>query len=424
MLQKFLPTPADYTEAQAVRLRSNLNVHLIDGSMYVLGMSLVAVQTIIPVFMKELGGGPLAFGSVQVLWTLGANLPGAFVAQFLQRRKFFKPPMMRYGFIHRFMLFVCGLTALLVVGKIPSSVAVPLFLLLIFLIAAFSSVAGLPWFQVYTKTVPVKLRGRLMGMRQLLGSTAAVFGGYLVSFVLAAFLFPLNFSILFFLAFIITMISLYYLSNVVERPTEIIGERKSFNILTEGKRIIRSNRNYRHYLVADFFLIMTFGSVSFYSVFGIEKFSLPASYAGSFTAIMMVSNIVSNIAFGFLADAYGHKINMVSLAGCMALAAVFAIISPNIVMYGFVFIFIGSALQIMAISRLPLIAEMCNEHDRPVYVGVTNSVTAPALIVGIFFGWIVREVGYVTIFALTVFIALIALSILLKYIVEPRIVKI
>lgn len=396
-------------------------MHLGDGSFYVLGFSFVSVQTIFPIFIKELGGNSIAIGSVQILWLLGMNIPAALVAQHLHRRTLFKSEMVKWGFVHRFMLFVSGVLAFVVIGRVSSDISVILFLLLLLLMAVFGSTAGLPWFQVFTKTVPITLRGRLLGIRQLLGSGAGAVGGIMVAIILGTVTFPLNFAILFFAAFFFMMISLKYLSKVNERPSEIKEtEQYHRSIIAKAKNIIRTDKNFRLFLWVDAFAIMSISASSFYSVYAIEKFSLPVSFAGTFTAIVMVTNVVANIAFGIIGDSYGHRVNLLALAFASAMASLFAIVSPNIFMYGFVFFFLACLTQIQSISRLSFIAEMCEENDRPAYIGIINTITAPTVCAGLLFGWLVPKIGYISIFSITALLAMCSFVILMKFVAEPR----
>ncbi len=425
IVDKLLPTPPDFPKEKISQLRRNLHVHIGDGSIYVLGMSLVSYQTIYPVFIKELGGSAVAIGSVQVLWTLGQNIPSAFVAQYLKRRSLYTLPMVQWGFVHRVMLLISGVAAIFLIGKISTSFTVGLFLILLLLTAAFGSLSGLPWFQVYTKTVPVKLRGRLMGIRQLLGSAAGTIGASIVGIVLTVVAFPTNFALLFFGGFTFTMISFYFLTKIIEDETKsaVPYSHTRFNIIIEAKRIIRTDKNYRHYLLFDAFGLMSLAAASFYSVYALEKFSLPASYAGTFTGIVMVTNIVANIAFGIIADVYGHKINLLVYAISLFLAAVLAIISSNIFLYSFVFVFLACSIQIQMISRTQFIAEFCSESDRPLYFGITNTLTAPTVLAGVIFGWLIPAVGYQTVFLATSLIALCSFFILYRFVAEPRAMK-
>ena len=144
MLRTLLPTPTDLPPDDVLVLRSNLVMHLLDGSFYVFGMSIVAIQTILPIFIREVGGDPLAIGSVQVLWWVGQNIPSLIVASRIRGRIYFMPTMVFWGFLHRLMLLICGIAAWFLIGRIPVTAAVPLFLLMIFLIPFFGGISGLP----------------------------------------------------------------------------------------------------------------------------------------------------------------------------------------------------------------------------------------------------------------------------------------
>lgn len=421
MLNRILPTPPGIPPDQVPNLRQNILMHLLDGSFYVLGMSIVSVQTILPVFMKELGGGPVAIGSIAVLWMIGQNFPSMFIAHYLGPRPLFRTPMVLWGLAHRVMLFVCAAATFFLVGRLSVDLTVPLFLLLIFLIPAIGSLSGLPWFQVFTKTVPVQLRGRLMGVRQMLGSASGAVGGAIVSVILFAVAFPENYALLFLIAGVITMISFYFLNRITEPPSPPVESgARTPRMLTDARRILNGNRNFRNFLIADVFILMSLTAGSFYSVHAIERFALPASYAGTFTAIVMVANIAANIVFGIIGDTYGHRVNLLAFAASSALAALFAVISTNILMYGIVFIFLACATQIQAISRLSFIAEMCKEHERPVYVGIVNTLTAPTVFIGLFFGWMVPAAGYPAIFLTAALLAVISFLILYTVVNEPR----
>lgn len=421
MLTRILPTPPGIPPDQLAALRMNIRMHLLDGSFYVLGMSIVSVQTILPVFMKELGGGPVAIGSIAVLWMIGQNFPSMFIAHYLGPRAQFRTPMVWWGLAHRVMLFVCAAAAFFLIGRLPQEIIVPLFLFLIFLIPVIGSLSGLPWFQVFTKTVPVQLRGRLMGVRQMLGSASGAVGGMIVSAILYAVAFPANYALLFLIGGVITMISFYFLNRIVEpdsRPVE--QEPRTPKMLTDARRILSGNRNFRNFLIADLFILMSLTVGSFYSVHALERFSLPASYAGTFTAVVMVSNIAANILFGIIGDTYGHRVNLLAFALFSVLASLFAILSVNILMYGIVFIFFAGATQIQSISRLAFIAEMCREHERPVYVGIVNTLTAPTVFIGLLFGWLVPIAGYTVIFLAAALLAVISFLILYTVVNEPR----
>ena len=92
-------------------------------------------------------------------------------------------------------------------------------------------------------------------------------------------------------------------------------------------------------------------------------------------------------------------------------------------MYGFVFFFLACAIQTQVISRMPFVAELCTEHERPLYVGITNTLTAPSLLLGIIFGWSIQYIGYIAVFIAATLLAGSAFFVLFKKVVEPRKIK-
>ncbi len=77
-LFKPVPGPEQHT------LRTNLAANIIDGGFYALTMALVSQQTVLPIFVKRMGGSNVHIGLLPVLWTFGFNFPGIFVANFIR----------------------------------------------------------------------------------------------------------------------------------------------------------------------------------------------------------------------------------------------------------------------------------------------------------------------------------------------------
>ena len=111
MIEKLLLTSIA-TTADAATLRHNLRVHIGDGSIYAFALSLIAVTTIIPVLLQQLGASAWAIGAVPVFWTLGLNMPQAIYMHVARPTTSVKYRMLWYGTVHRFFFFVIGIVTL------------------------------------------------------------------------------------------------------------------------------------------------------------------------------------------------------------------------------------------------------------------------------------------------------------------------
>lgn len=403
-------------------LKANLRAHLFDGAAFGFAMSFISVNTVFPVFIGRVGGSAVAVGSIPVLWTVGVNLPQALLFRLIHTKGPVKPLVLRYALMNRLAFLLIGVFTLFAVERISAGFSVFFLLTLLFFAATLGGVSSTPWFVLFTKTVPVTLRGRVLAVRQIISSFLGIFAGVFVGFILAVVSFPINFSLLFFVSFLFLMVSFQALRGLSEPSLNnegyhIVNLRR---FMARARRSLQTDKNLRSFLYADALLLMSMTVAVFYAVYPIEKFSLRAAYAGTFTTIFMASMVVGNLFFGFLADHYGHKLNLMLLAGFSIAASVIAIVADNILIYGFVFLFSASTVALQGISRLSFIAELCAEHERSLYIALVNTVTAPSVLVGILGGVVVNYVGYLPVFFFGIATAGSGLWILFRHIEEPR----
>ncbi len=411
-----------YPSLDSPTLRSNLRAHLMDGALFGLAMSFVSFNTILPVFIQQVGGSVVAIGSVPVLWTIGLNFPQAMVVRFAKHGNQVKPLVLRFGLLNRYSFLAVGLFTLFFVKDMAVTISVPLLLTLIFFTAVTGSFGGPAWFHLFTKTTPMKLRGKLLAIRLLLSSLLGILGGFVVTFVLAAFSFPSNFALLFIIAFVFSMASYIYLRKLKESSAESLYPQAAFSSGAFGdwETILKRNKNFRNFLLADAFTLMSMSASAFYAVYAIDKFDVPPSYAGTFTVIVMAGMVAGNSVFGYLADSFGHRVNLILLALASVAASVIAISAGNILMYGFTFFFMSWTVGLQGISRLSFVVELCSEPERPTYIALTNTLTAPTVAVGILFGWLARVSGFQAMFGVASLLGFLAAVWLYFFVRDPR----
>jgi MFS family permease len=402
-------------------VRRNFVLNVFDGAVYSFGMSFVSRSTVLPVFVAALGGGNLAIGLIPVVWLLGFHLPQILIANRTRGTSMKKRLMLRTALVQRIPWLVIALATLFVLE--PLSPAVALFVF--FVLFGFAAVGGslnLPvWFDLLAKITPVRIRGRLFGWRMMLGATLGILGGLVVERVLETMAYPGNFALLFGLAFAATMISYAFLTQLREdddgiRPRSI----RFMDYLGEIPSILRANRTFRNFLVADALLAMVIMAEAFYTIYAFQKFDLTAGFAGRFTVMVMASMVIGNLIFGYLADRHGHRLNLVVMAGITIVACLLALWAPTVEVFYLVFMAAAFGVSLQGMSRMPLIAEICGERDRATFIALSNVITAPFYLAGIAAGIIANRFGYEAIFVITAVIAAIAALWLLTMVPEPR----
>jgi len=399
----------------------NFIVNVMDGAFYSFGLAFITQQTLLPVFVKKIGGGNIAIGLIPVLWMLGFNLPQILIASQVQGLRLKKRFFLKTSLFQRLPWLLMALLCWFILGRVSPAAGVLLFLAL-FTAAAVAGSINLPvWFDLLAKVTPVVWRGRLFALRLILGGILGIVAGIVAKKLLEIIAFPANFGLLFLLAFAAMMASWAFLTLLkeprgrIEKAPVQLGE-----YLRSLPGILRGERNYRHFLIADALQYLAVMANAFFTVHALAKFSLHDSAAGIFTAIMMASTIAGTLFFGYLADHHGQRINLCVSALCMAVACGLALVARSIGVYYLVFVASALAAALTQISRLPIIAEFCSEAQRPTYIALASLISTPFILAGIAGGWLVNRFGYEILFILAGCFALLALTWLLLMVHEPR----
>jgi predicted MFS family arabinose efflux permease len=240
----------------------------------------------------------------------------------------------------------------------------------------------------------------MFAMRTVVGAVLGIAAGWLAEVVLAEMAYPYGFGVLFGLAFGAMMISYVFLTLIEEGEGEAPKERIRYSeYLRTLPHLLRREKNFRNFMIGESILIAATMVEAFFAVDAIESFGLPESYAGRFTVIVMLSMGLGTLVCGYLADRLGHRLNFVLASLWMAFGCAAALLAESVEVYYLAFA--GSALTVglRTISRLPIIAEMCGEEDRPTFVALSNVLTAPFVLAGIAGGWAAVRLGYDFVFA-------------------------
>jgi len=120
-------------------------------------------------------------------------------------------------------------------------------------------------------------------------------------------------------------------------------------------------------------------------------------------------------------DRYGHKIVLTAGALAMAMAALTALVWPAPAALWLIFILLGAALSADAVAGFSIIIEFGSAEDRPTYVGLTNTLLAPARSLSpILGGWLAASLGYSWLFGAALVASTASALMLFWWLKEPR----
>jgi MFS family permease len=352
---------------------------------------------------------------------LSFYFPQILIANYASSKPYKKKLLLKTALIQRAPWPILAFITYYILSGLNSTVGLIVFFFFFFLAGFGGSINYPGWYDLIAKITPVNLRGRLFGIRAILGALLGIFGGWAVKVILSEFNYPLNFTILFCLAFSMMMLSYIFLLILKEDEpgkSRKTSRTKDYIKLLPG--ILKSNINFRNLLIADSLLTAAATADAFYSINALYKFHVPDSTIGYFTIIAMASTVLCNLLFGYIADIRGHKINLIIAALGTIFACINSIIAGNVNLY--LLSFIGSActVTLISLSRMNLVVELSPDAERPVYIALFNLITSPFALIGVLTGWISNYYGYNIIFiicCLIAFCSAVWLSIKVK---EPR----
>ena len=412
------------TETRLSRKDDNWNfgVNLLDNMFYVLAISLVSQETIMPLLVSHLTDSTVAVGLIPAIFSVSFLLPQLFVANYAERMPRKLPfILLGSGLLQRLPYPLIGLALLLWAADAPG-LALALFFVGIATAAFGGGIVTPAWFTLIGKVVPVRRRGIFFGMADSGGLLMGIVGAYFVGRILDAVNFPSNFALLFLLAGVVQAFSWTWLALTREPPSDDIKPAVPLrHYLRQLPAVLRRHANYRRFLIGYAALRMSMMALSFFIIFGDQRFELSGADIGLLNAIFIGSQAVLRLGFGWLGDRWGHKRNLVLSAGAMALAAVLALMSGSALGLAPAFICLAAAISSDGVSHFNIVLEFASPADQPTYIGLTNTLMAPVTFAGpLLAGWMASALSMETLFAVSLAFGVIGAALLLFWVREPR----
>ena len=118
--------------------------------------------------------------------------------------------------------------------------------------------------------------------------------------------------------------------------------------------ILANDRYFFRYVIGVMIMLMGQVGIAFLSVHQLERLTLPAAYVGYFTISMTGGQMLASLFAGRLADAKGHKLNLLLSCAAMGLAAFSALLPASLALAIVSFAFVGISNTAYSFPACPL----------------------------------------------------------------------
>lgn len=402
-------------------LKFNFFVGLIDGGFFGLGIGFGSFAAVLPLFVSHLTDSALLIGLIPAIHGAAWQLPQLFAAGYVSRARRVKPLVLR-ATIHERIPYL-GLAA---VAFFAARMDVSLVLALTFLLLVWQSFgagfAANPWQTMVTKVMPPELHGTFFGAQAAafngLAGLTAIAAGFMLEKLPSPWDFTLCFALTFFF-FVLSFIAIAQTRELESARPEIDEHPTAF--WGHSWNILKRNRNFNAFLVVRSISQFAAMGTSFYLVYAVRELGMGESMAGIMTSVLLISQVAFAPLMGRLGDRWSHR--GVMILGGLGAAASAALAWVANSLNWFYPVFLMAAVAVVAIWTVPLAltVSFAQEHERPLYIGLSNTITAPATILApIIGGWIADTAGYRSMFIVSAMCGLLMVAALFLFVKEPR----
>ena len=349
------------------------------------GLALISMVAVLPVFLSRLGATNTVIGALPVVWTLTTGLSGVFAAPFTAGLAHRKRAVV---FLHAIgglpWLFLAAWFGLM--ARPSSSIDIAMFLILwggTWVLYGFT----IPiWINFIGKVTRPELRARSFGTIFFFQTLMGAFGGWIGSRVLGSHLaFPMNYALGFLIAACAFSLGSLFFLPVVEEPGATTEPQPALSaILRHVGEVLSDRSGIRTYLAI---LVLSSGRyllITYYPVFAQARFSLRPQDSALYTAVCMAGQMLGSVLTGIIGDRFGYtKVAVISIAA-LTVGLALAIWGANPAAYYVTAFALGIFMVADLLALFNLSMAFSPHEDNTAYLGIIPALVAPvtALIAG------------------------------------------
>jgi len=384
-------------------LRFNFTIGMFDGAFFGLAIGFASFIAVIPLFVSHLTDSALLIGLVPAIHSVGWQFPQLLTAGWVARLRRYKPVVMWLTIHERLPFLGLAAVAWFLPRLGPQNALILTFLLLVWQGFGGGFTAN-PWTNMISKIMPSGLHGTFFGSQAAAFSGLAGISAVLAGLALERLDSPLDFTVCF-LAAAAAMAVSYLVIGLTREPQGPPKEAPSHPAAFWGHsfEILKRDKNFAAFLGVRILSQFAGMAFSFYVVFAVRAFAMNEALIGAFTGFLLVSQVVLSPLMGRLSDRWSHRgVMMVgALAATLSALLAWGANSPG----WFYLIFLMESVAMIAIWTIPIALTVSfakREEERPLYIGMSNTLSAPATILApIFGGWLADAAGFRATFLLS-----------------------
>jgi MFS family permease len=349
-------------------LRRNFWMHCLEGGFYMAGLAFLSPETVMPGFVKELGGPANLIAMMPVLLPAMFNTPGLFVAPLVERLQHHKPFVMVFGLLQRLPYLIAALVMMF--APEATGAILPIVVLTPVLSGLIGGIGVNAWMEMVTRMIPEGLRASGWAIRYLMQGLVGLSAGPVIHWMLTHHPGAAGYARLHFICFGFLILSFLAQMFMVESPSHqpSITPRQPYpDYLRSLPGLLRIRPMLIRLIFARFTGMGFLMLVSFLSIHALEVTHRPQADVGHLVLANMIGSLFGNVFAGWWGNRRGGKALMLfSRSICLLLCLLLPWIESFPGFLGIFFLW-GFGLFVDRVGDLTLSAELCPVERRPTY---------------------------------------------------------
>lgn len=381
-----------------------------NGVIITAGEAFLHSGLVIAPFLALLGAPAVVIGLLPALRVGGYFLPQLLVANRLTHLPYKLPTYNITSGVRIGSLVLMTAAAFLLGGSNPG-LTVVILLVALSVNAVAGGVAGVPFADVTAKVVPHGRLGTFWVLRNVLGGILALGAGWALRAILASDMgFPNNFGLIFLLGTLLCAAAYVTFSFVKEPAGEPGVRRPLLRMVREIPGLLRLDVNLRRFLRVRFLGLAALLAEPFYAVYAIDRLGAPESSLGVYIILATLAAIVGNFVMRRPANR-GLNVTVLQLGyAFVLLAPLVALVAGSWQLFALVFVLSTVGNHAVGIAAFNLLYAIAPAGDRPLYIGLSNTVLALPSLAPILAGVLYGVVGAEALFVVAAALGLVTLA--------------
>ena len=281
--------------------------------------------------------------------------------------------------------------------------------------------AGISYTDLMGKIFIGPQRKNLLIFKQFVSATGMLISAIAVRYLVTAFSYPENYTVIFFTASVLLFIAAFGFLIIKEKSADADNLYNMIHILKAIPRMLRSDKNLMNYIFLINLTSLGITIIPFYVVLSKSIYGLDQNQIGNFLILQFLGMIVSSVIWNWIAKHFKYK--GISL-GCIitgSLLPVMAIFFSRygISVYQWIFFIAGFSISAYTISLQGILLEITNNDNRAIYTGISGTLSLATAIFPLIAGALIKTCGFTVIFTIISFSIMISLLFLKRIKCSP-----